>query len=59
MSVQDSSIDTEVKAKCTTFNFTVPSVFWIWVMIIITIAAVIFNYFLTFKVGALTNILPK
>ena len=45
-----SKLDTEVQAKCNTFNFTVPSVFWIWAMIIIAVIAIVVNYLYLFRV---------
>lgn len=58
MTISNVEIDTANQSKCTTFNFTVPSLTLIYWLLGITIVAVIFNYFLTFKVGALRNILP-
>jgi len=46
------------QANCTTFNLTVPSLTVISWILGFTVVAVIFNYFLTFKVGDLRKILP-
>ena len=47
---ENSKLETEVQSKCTTFNFTVPSVFWIWTMIIIISIVLIINYLITFRI---------
>jgi len=45
-----SDIETENKLKCTTFNFSVPSLFWIWTILIIIVIAVVINYLFTFRI---------
>jgi len=59
--MDEAYVETDInnQLKCKTYNFTVPSLNLISWILAITILAVIFNYFLTFKVGALKDILPK
>jgi hypothetical protein len=43
------NMDTIDKASCTTFNFTVPSIWPLWVILFITVVAVVINYLITFR----------
>jgi hypothetical protein len=50
MSISNIEIDTANQSKCTTFNFSVPSLFWIWAILILAIIAIVINYLFTFRI---------
>jgi hypothetical protein len=50
MTISNIEIDTANQSKCTTFNFSVPSLFWIWAVLILAIIAIVINYLFTFRI---------
>ena len=47
--VKYNILDTSDKAKFTTFNFTIPTIWPLWVILFITVVAVVINYLITFR----------
>jgi hypothetical protein len=52
-------LDTPDQAKFTTFNFTVPSLFSVWTLLILIIIAIVVNYLITFRIWIFEKIRPS
>lgn len=50
MSTAYVEFDKNNELKCTTYNFTVPTVWPLWVLLAIAIIAIVINYFYTFRI---------
>ncbi len=50
MSTAYVEFDKNNQSKCTTFNFEVPTIWPIWVILVIVIAAIVVHYLITFRI---------
>jgi len=58
MSSAKIETDTATQLKCTTFNFSVPSSFWIWTILSLAVIAIVINYLITFRIWIFEKLRP-